>query len=906
MPDFAQRSAGVLFRLVLIVIVGTAVAGMLSALLLPAAVFATDTVETVQRDVFDVPPLPDADRVIENSFIYAGDGSEIAEISLNESRLIVPLEDIPEELVNAVIATEDSDFWEHDGINLESIVRAAAGNFVAGEIESGASTITQQYVKNAYIDRDRRTEQTYDRKLQEALWAVQIEDQLSKEEILEDYLNRIPLGDGVYGMGKAAERYFSATLGELTLNESATLAGMIRSPEGNNPITNPRNARERRDIVLRQMAIQGYISSEQAEMEQSQPLATDPTDTAAPNEPWWVDFVTRQLYAQEAADPMGIPQDLLDALGDDQDARVSTVFQAGLRIHTTLDPELQDKAEASIREFLTYEDEPRTELAREPFGGIVSVTPGDGAIRTMAIGPFEYGDCNLGDPELGTDDQGRILCDKTKFNPVVPTETGKTGRQPGSSFKPALITAALEAGFPPGWTADSRSGQRIDGPAGCSEQEPWMPRNAGGGGGGLLDMYSGVKASSNVFHAQLISEVGPSKVVETAKRSGIFASDLDAVCSMALGTEEVFPLEMASFYATLAAEGQYCRPYAISRIETRDGELLYEHTPDCEQAVESDIARRVIDIMQGPVTSGGTAPAIAGDLSPHPARGKTGTTQDYRDAWFVGYVPQMATAAWVGYPNGVTTYDCDANPDKCAQETNDCFGVQEDRNTRGCIETRFLENVTIGGQGYSRVFGGSIPAPMWSRYMQQALEGVEPGSYADPGPVPRARVPDLSDVGSISEMRAILEEANLRLFVKSVEDYRPENVFLRQTPAAGSSTQAGRAVTVELSDGSLPQPTVPDLTGLERDEAREVALEGGFSVVVREERTDVPEDDGRVLGQSLPPGEEYTPEDHPTLEIVVGVFAEPEPDETEKPDKPEKPEDGGNGGGGNGGGADDD
>lgn len=902
MPDFAQRSAGVLFRLVLIVIVGTAVAGMVSALVLPAAVFATDTVETVQRDVFDVPPLPDADRVIENSFIYAADGSEIAEISLNESRLIVPLDDIPEELVNAVVATEDAEFWEHDGINLESIVRAAAGNFVAGEIESGASTITQQYVKNAYIDQDRRTEQTYDRKLQEALWAVQIEDQLSKEEILEDYLNRIPLGDGVYGVGKAAERYFSATLDELTLNQSATIAGMIRSPEGNNPITNPRNARERRDIVLRQMAIQGYISSEQAETEQSQPLATDPTDTAAPDEPWWVDFVTRQLYAQEAADPMGIPQDLLDALGDNQDARVSAVFQSGLRIHTTLDPALQDLAEASIDEFLSYEDEPRTELAREPFGGIVSVAPGDGAIRTMAIGPFEYGECNLGDPELGTDDQGRILCDKTKFNPVVPTESGKTGRQPGSSFKPATIAAALEADFPPGWTADSRSGQRIDGPAGCSEQEPWRPDNFGGGGGNF-DMYSGIKNSSNVFHAQLISEVGPSKVVDTATRAGIFASELDAVCSLTLGTEEVFPLEMASFYATLAAEGQYCRPYAISRIETRDGQLLYEHTPDCEQAIQTDIAHRVIDIMRGPVTDGGTAPGLAGALSPHPVRGKTGTTQDYRDAWFVGYVPQMATAAWVGYPNGVTHYDCDLNPDKCAEETNDCFGVNEERNTRGCIETRFLENVTIGGQGYRQVFGGSIPAPMWSRYMQQALEGVEAGSFPDPGPVPRARVPDLSDVGSLSEMRSILEEANLRLFVKSVEDYRPENTFLRQNPAAGSSTQAGRAVTVELSDGTGERPTVPDLVGLERDEAREIAVEGGFSVVVREEPTDVQEDDGLVIGQSLPAGDDYTPENHPTLEIVVGVFTEPQPDDgggDGDGDGGGGGDGGGNGGGGNG------
>ena len=899
MPALMRRSAGVMLRLALLVVIGAAVAGMVSALVLPAAVFATETVETVQRDVFDVPPLPEADPVYENSFIYAADGSEIAEINFRESRLVVPLDAVPQDLINAVVATEDAAFWEHDGINMESIIRAAAGNFVAGEIESGASTITQQFVKNTYIDQERRDDVSYDRKLQEALWAVQIEEQLTKEEILEEYLNRIPLGQGVYGVAKAAERYFSAPLDELTLGQAATIAGMIRSPEGNNPLTNPRNARGRRDVVLQQMAINGYISDEVAEREQAQPLQVDPTEPAAPEQPWWVDFVTRQLYKQAAAEPMGIPQDLLDALGATEDERITSVFQSGLKIHTTLDPALQDAAEQSITEHLTYEDEPREEVAKEPFGGIISVQPGDGAIRTMALGPFEYGSCNIADPELGHDDEGRVLCDRTKFNPLIPADATSTrsGRQPGSSFKPLLITAALEAGFPPGWTADSRSGQLITGPAQCSEAEPWRPNNFGGGGR-QYDMYSGIKASSNVFHAKLISEVGPEKVVETANRMGIFASELSPVCSMALGTEEVFPLEMASAFATLAAQGQYCRPYAISRIETRDGELLYEHSPDCTQAVDEQIARRVIDIMEGPVTRGGTAPQIAGDLSPHPARGKTGTTQDYRDAWFVGYVPQLATAAWVGYPNGVTHYDCDINPEKCQQDTNQCFAVDTERNTRGCVETRFLEDQTIAGQYEPQVFGGTIPAPMWSQYMQQAMDGVEPGSFPDPGEQPYATVPDLSGITSISEMREAVEDAELRLFVETVADYRPENTFLRQSPGAGSSVPAGRAVVVELSDGSQPVPTVPDLVGMPGGEARQAALDAGFRVVVQERRTDVPEDDGVVLAQSLEPGSDYIPEDNPQITLEVGVLF------TGGGDDDGGGGDGGDGGGGDGGGGD--
>ena len=269
------------------------------------------------------------------------------------------------------VASTAAAYWTYP--NVESIVRAAAGNFIAGEIESGASTITQQFVKNTYIDVERRTEETYDRKLQEALWAVQIEEILSKEEILEGYLNRIPLGQGVYGVGKAAERYFSVPVEELTLGQAATIAGMIRSPEGNNPLTNPRNARERRDIVLRQMAARGYISAEVAEQEQAKPLLVRPTEPAAPDQPYWVDFVTRQLYKQAAAEPMGIPQDLLDTLGATEEERITSVYQSGLRIYTTLDPGLQDAAEQSIMDFLTYEGEPRAEVAKEPFGGIVSV-----------------------------------------------------------------------------------------------------------------------------------------------------------------------------------------------------------------------------------------------------------------------------------------------------------------------------------------------------------------------------------------------------------------------------------------------------------------------------------------------------------------------------------------------------
>jgi membrane peptidoglycan carboxypeptidase len=846
------RSGGIVARLVLLVVVATATAVLAATFVLPPAVLASDLLATVERDVFDVPPLPPAEPIIENSLIFDGDGNEIAEISLNESRLIVDLDQIPSTMVDAVIATEDSSFREHNGVNVQSIARAFVTNQVAGEITSGASTITQQYVKNVYIAADRRTEETYDRKIQEALWAIQLEDRLTKDEILEGYLNRIALGQGVHGVGKAAERYFSVPVQQLSLGQSATLAGMIRSPEGNNPITNPENSRIRRDIVLGQMATQGFISQEQADRARAEPLGVNPSDETAFDEPWWIDFVTRQLYKAEAAESMGVPRDLLDALGDDEEARISSVFQGGLRIYTTLDPDLQVAAVDSIRDALTYDDEPRAEVAREPYGGLVSVVPGDGAITTMALGPVTYGSCV---EPIGYDDRGRQLCDQTKFNPLIPADAGsnRPGRQPGSSFKPLLITAALEAGFPPGWTADATSGQLIEGPAECSEREPWEPNNFGGGGQ-FLDMYTGVKASSNVFHAKLISEVGPQKVVETARRMGIFASNITPVCSIALGSGEVFPLEMASAYATLAAGGTYCEPYAVTRIEDREGNLLYEHANECSQTVEPSIAARVIDIMAGPVTAGGTAPAIAGQLAPHPVRGKTGTTQDYRDAWFVGYVPQLATAAWVGYPNGTVTYDCERNPERCTQSDVSCFAVDEERNTRGCVETRYLEGQTIAGQFQRRVFGGTIPAPMWSAYMQRAMEGVTPGSFPSPGAIPGAVVPDLSNITTLAEMREVVEAANLRLFIESVPDWRQPNSFLQQTPGPGTSVQAGAGVVVNLSDGTLDRPVVPDVTGLLREAAQTRLLRLGFTVVVREVTTPDEAQDGRVITQSPEPG----------------------------------------------------
>ena len=867
-PHDAQNPLGALFtKIVLLALVIGGTGALAGTLFVPTAMALTGVVETVDRDVFTVPPLPETEPLAQNSFVYAADGSEIAELNYQESRISVTLDQVPEVARNAVIATEDASFYEHNGVNHRAIVRAAVANARAGEVEQGGSTITQQYVKGAYLT----TDQTLNRKIKEALYAVELEKRLSKDEILERYLNRTYFGSGVYGIGTAANRYFGKAVEDLTLPESAMLAGLIRTPEGNNPLKDPVAALQRRNIVIDQMARHGYITAQQAEQAQATDLGLNPQEPEPPANPFWVDWVTRLLINEPAAEALGSQVDALEAMGTTQDERIASVFQGGLRIHTTLDPAFQALAKASVDEHLSTEDASPEDIAKEPFGGIVSVEPGTGAIRTMAVGPREYGAC---DEPIGTDEAGRLLCDKTKFNPLIPADEGssRVGRQPGSSFKPFVIAAALEKGIPPGWQVDATGPQEIPG---CDNGGPWKVSNSGGDG--LRDMYSGVKASSNVFHARLIKETGPSNVVDMAERLGIRRSPLPAECALALGAVEVFPLEMATAYATFANGGEYCAPFAITRIEDREGNLLYEHSPRCEQVVDSEVADRVVDIMEGPVTAGGTAPIA--NLGRWPTRGKTGTTNDYRDAWFVGYVKQLATAAWIGYENGIVTYDCDVNPQRCEQEDRDCFDVDAATGTRKCVETQLLRNVTIAGRSYSRVFGGTIPAPMWKQYMAEAVQGFEPASFSRPGSLPGATVPDLLAATSIAEAEELAEAAKLNLIVDTVDHWQPEGSFVAQDPAPGTRVPAGRAVVLQVSNGTGTEPVVPFLIGMTQAQAEKTLTELGYGVKVVDKQTRRPEEDGKVLAQSPSAGEDLPPGDDVVVVIQVGRLnpnAEPE------------------------------
>ncbi|MFN2555858.1 MAG: transglycosylase domain-containing protein [Nitriliruptorales bacterium] len=818
--DSPARRAALFARLLLLAFVVVAAGTFLSALFLPAALAFSRSLTSVRATVLDVPPLPDQfERPAQTSVVLAADGSKLAELHGVENRVYVTLDQIPPIAQSAVLATEDADFWNHHGINHEAILRALVANVRSGAIEQGGSTITQQYVKNALLS----NEQTLDRKIREAVYAVRLEKRLSKPEIFERYLNTAYYGDGVYGIGTAAQHYFSKHVTQLDLPEAALLAGLIRSPENNNPTRNPEAARARRKRVLEQMAAEGFITSGQVEAAQSGPLGLNVAKDTAPKQPFFVDWVKRVLAESE----VDLQPQAQAALGSDEQDRWNRLLTGGLVIHTTLDPRLQGLAESTITRFL---DDP----VGDPLAAIVTLQPSTGAVASMAVGPKSFGDCPEGAPS----------CPVTKVNPAVPG-AGGSGRQAGSSFKPVVVAAALEEGFAPGWAAETSSGQAIEGCIG-EDDEPYAPENYEGGGGGYMDMYEAVKRSSNVFHVRLTAAVGVQKVKRMARALGIQHSpNLDQFgsksCSLGLGTANVYPLEMAGVFATFANRGVSCAPFAVTRIEDPQGNLIYKHVEDCEPALEQGIADRVTDILLGPPSPGGTAAYISEELA-RPVAGKTGTTQNWVDAWFNGYVPQYATAAWVGYEI-----------------------------------PRPMFNVEADGERYGRVTGGTIPGRMWAHYMTAVLQGTPVEPLAAPAPLPTTTVPQVIGMQE-EDARSLLEREQLKSQVEVTRHYRPPGTVVAQSPSAGSDLAIGGVVRLSVSDGKgeRPKPTVPDVVGIRKSEALRILDGAGYEVRALERRTAKRSDNGIVLAQSPAAGTELAPGGHVTL--IVGVYENEEPE----------------------------
>jgi penicillin-binding protein 1A len=548
----------------------------------------------------DTPPLDQLKPVKEgaNSVVFAADGGRLGYIQSDTIRHPVSSQKIPQVLDYATVAIEDEHFYEHSGIDYGAIVRAGWEDLKAGAAVQGGSTITQQLVRNLYIA---DPEETIERKIREATWAEEYEREYSKRQILTKYLNTASYGttDGrtAVGVQAAAETYFSKPVQELNLPEAALIAGLPQAPSEYNPFLNPEGAEARRNDVLQAMAKQGYITQESYEEALQAGLGLDRgRKYETIREPYFFDYVT---------------QELIDRYG------VNTVRNGGLKVYTTIDPRLQAAAHQAIANHWSDPSGPASAL--------VSIDPTNGHIVAMASsGSFETSQFNL---------------------------AAQGHRQPGSSFKPFVLSAAIRQGMDPDSTYYSgRAPITLTLDDGITT---WTVNNAEGGSAGTLSVRDATVGSVNAVFAQLDLDVGPEEVRDTAYDMGI-TTQLDGFPAEGIGGLRigVTPLEMANAYATLANGGIRNTATAISKVEFPNGDTDEPGEEERTRAFSDGVAYEVTDVLKGVITSGtGTAASIgcAGQA------GKTGTTDDYTDAWFVGYTPRFSTAVWVGNPNARTS-----------------------------------------------------------------------------------------------------------------------------------------------------------------------------------------------------------------------------------------------------------
>ena len=594
------------------------------------------------------------DELALRSIVYDTNGDEFDVLYDVENRELATLEDVSDAMIATVIAVEDEGFYEHSGIDAKAIGRAFIRNVNAGGIEQGGSTITQQLIKNGVVG----DEQIVDRKIAEAALARRLEQQLTKEEILEAYLNTVYFGGGAYGVRAAAEIYYGTTPDRLDYAQSAMLAGLIQNPSKFDPTLRPDLARDRRDFALGRLVAVGEITDEQADFYRAVPV---PTTRVLPSE-WQPDnYFIEEVRRRLLDDPR---------LGATPQERAEALFGGGLRVYTTYDPAAQAAAEAAIARFAPDDD-------RGFVGALASVEPGTGRVRAIVGGPgFDV-------PGFG------------EFNIAT-----QGGRPTGSSFKVFVLAAAMEKGLVPSDQVSGLSPCEFDNPGGFPD--PYQAKNFSGGGS-IKSIRSQTLSSSNCAFLRLGQIVGLSNVADTARALGITGDLSSLPISMPLGPLDITPLDMASAFATLANDGLQVDPIFIERVEDRAGNLIFANEPRPQRAVSVQSARLVTSVLEANVR-GGTG--TRAQLPDQVAAGKTGTGQSFKNAWFVGYTPYLATAVWLGNP----------------------------------LAEVEMRGVNIPELGVRSVTGGSAPAAMWQAFNEAYHADLEPRTFAPPAPTRGGRI----------------------------------------------------------------------------------------------------------------------------------------------------------------------
>ncbi len=664
-----------------------------------ALIFGLFAGVAVYQSLKDV--LPDADDIAaiytqEATTVFSSDGHMLGKV-FQQYREPVRLDEIPKKLVQATIAVEDDRFYQHAGFDLRGMARAALANVRSGSASQGGSTITQQLARNLYLTQKK----TVSRKLQELALSVQMERRFTKEEILEAYLNQIYYGSGAYGIRTAASIYFGKPLEKLTLAEMATLAGLPRWPAGYNPFEHADRAQQRRGVVLQRMKDLGYITAAEATAAAKEPLRLVKNPKIPGSESYEAPYFTNQVL-----------RELVERYGAD------VVYKTGLRVYTTVNYEMQAAAEKAVREAVRTQQFRKVEQ-----GALVSLDPRTGAIMALV---------------------GGVDWLKSKFNRAV-----QARRQPGSAFKVFVYTAAVDHGLRP---FDVIEDAPISFP-GSRRGQKWSPHNYDGKYHGKVFVRDALRHSYNTAAVRIAQRFGIETIIDYARRMGI-ESPLEAVLPVALGANGITPMEMATALTSIANGGIRVDPHYIDRIEDRAGNVIFQHRSQSHRVLSPETADTITAMMIDVVEHGtGVSARIPG----YRIAGKTGTTNDYNNAWFVGFTAQLVTVTWYG----------------------------RDDNTP----------MAPGSQG------ARVAAPSWKQLMAAALGVLNKG-------VPPDQIPQLTaQLGP--------PPARPDVVAPAPSGEAPDGSIPGAIPAA--ATEAGDEIQICRDTGLIATPTCPDTVWIPAD-----------------------------------------------------------------------------------------
>jgi penicillin-binding protein 1A len=750
--------------------------------------------------------LPDLGRLSE---VFTADGVLLGKLTERNSQPVA-FDDIPPLVLGAVLSAEDRNFMTHSGVDYRAVARAFLRDIGGGPTEGG-STVSQQVVKLNFVG----SEPTLQRKVAEAAIAIELERRYTKEQILEFYLNSVFFGNNAYGVKAAAQEYFGKDLDQLTIAEAAALTVPIRNPslyDLRRDSTIPVRAR---NAVIDNMVADGYISEGEGEAAKLEPIVVTAHQEFYDPAPQ-VLIAARDTILNDPAYGLGATflqrkRALFGCPADDAECEGG----GGLKVYTTVDFVLQEAARRILQEWFPPGGD-------GPTGAIAMVDNHTGATIVMASG-LDFGtDLDAGQRQYDLATKGR--------------------RNPGSAFKPFGAIAGLEQGFTLNSWWDQTTPQRLD----FGGIEPWNCSNAGTNPPGIRTLESALIASTNTVFCQVAIAVGGEAIVDVAHRMGI-RSPLLPIPAIVLGAQAVSPLEMAAAFSTMANYGERVGNYLIERIEDADGNVVYQHEVERTPVLAPPLAAAIVNTLRLAVTQGTGTNANIGI----PMAGKTGTHENFTDAWFVGFIPRYTTSVWVGFP---------------------------DRQVE-------MRNLTVRGTFYARVFGSSLPAPIWKEFMTLVTAGME----AEPFPAfpegtgayyatMRVEIPDVEEM-DLEEATDTLYKAGLDFTVTPVNSDLPKDHAVGTTPPAGTRVNQGITIELLVSTGLAPETAMPDLVGRTRAQANGIltnlrtSTQIPFTWVFVEVPAENSSQDDRVASTNPPSG--GTVDEDTEIEISVYVWVPP-------------------------------